>query len=302
MNRSRTIRPMLALATTLALAAPALAAPNDYAVRGGSYPHDAVDGNVVDVQVLVDGASAPLYFRPGTSDRHYFQAFKGRNYSLLVKNTTGRRVGVLIAVDGLNVVSGEQSKLDRHEQMYVLDPYESADIQGWRTSLDHVRRFVFVDEERSYAERTGQANGDMGWIRVVAFREVEQRSWWDRARRGHVSDERRIDGGAPMSDAAPAPRESEKSTLPRMEAAPPMSAQGYNDAPQGAPGTGWGDKRYDPVQQTSFQAESWAADQITLRYEYANGLRALGISPRELRNRVYQRDRGQYGFAQPPRW
>ena len=40
------------------------------------------------------------------------------------------------------------------------------------------------------------------------------------------------------------------------------------------------------MQQTSFQPESWAADQVTLRYEYANGLRALGIYPRELRNRV----------------
>jgi len=297
MNRSRTIRPMLALAAALALAAPAFAAPNDYAVRRGSSPHDAAEGNLVDVQVLVDGGNAPLYFRPGTNDRHYFQAYKGRNYSLLVKNTTGRRVGVLIAVDGLNVVTGKHSDLDRHEQMYVLDPWESAEIQGWRTSLDHVRRFVFVDEERSYAERTGQANGDMGWIRVLAFREVERQTW-GRVGSGRVRDERgdRFDGGA-QGNAIPAP------SLPRMEkSAPPMSAQGYNQAPQSAPGTGWGDKRYDPVQQTSFEPDQWAADQLMLRYEYAAGLRALGIAPRQARNRVYERDRGQYGFAQPPRW
>jgi len=40
-----------------------------------------------------------------------------------------------------------------------------------------VRRFVFVDEERSYAERTGQANGDMGWIRVLSFRERAPQVW-----------------------------------------------------------------------------------------------------------------------------
>jgi len=67
-----------------------------------------------------------------------------------------------------------------------------------------------------------------------------------------------------------------------------------------APGTGWGDRRYDPVQQTTFEPQSWATDRITLRYEYASGLRALGIFPR--RPRVFERERGELGFAQPPRW
>ena len=54
--------------------------------------------------------AAPLYFAPGRWDRRYFQALRGRNYALRVHNRTDRRVGVLIAVDGLNVVNGERSK------------------------------------------------------------------------------------------------------------------------------------------------------------------------------------------------
>src|SRR4029077_10482385 len=100
----------------------------------------------------VDGSTAPLYSKNGAWDRHYVQAFRGRNYSLVVRNNTGRRVGVLIAVDGLNVVNGRRSNLSNDEAMYVLDPYEQSTIRGWRTSLNDVRRFVFVDEERSYAE------------------------------------------------------------------------------------------------------------------------------------------------------
>ena len=84
-----------------------------------------------------------------------------------------------------------------------------------------------------------------------------------------------------------------------------MAARGLtqNDAPaapQAAPGTGWGDHRYDPVQQTSFEPQGWAADQLALRYEYDSGLRALGIFTR--RPRVFERERGELGFAQPPRW
>ena len=125
------------------------ASPAD-AGRGSRYELTA-DGRLVDVQVLVGNEATPLYFPAGRFDRRYFQAYRGRNYALAVTNNTGRRIGVLIAVDGLNVVNGERSRLASGEAMYVLDPWERAVIRGWRSSLHDVRKFVFVDEERSYA-------------------------------------------------------------------------------------------------------------------------------------------------------
>lgn len=280
----------------------------------GPASHASVDGNIVDVQVRVDGSNAPLFFKQGTWDRHYFQAFKGRNYSLVVRNTTSRRVGVLIAVDGLNVVNGEKSNLARNEAMYVLGPWEQAEISGWRTSLNEIRRFVFVDEERSYATRTGQANGDMGWIRVLGFREVEHRAFWPQVRERRYDEGGRELGSNELRDgqrkpSAPAPSAEGRAlggldkSMARSEKSKASESDDYRAAPQAqdaAPGTGWGDRRYDPVQQTAFEAERSAADRITMRYEYASGLRALGIIPR--RARVQERDRGELGFAQPPRW
>ena len=280
-------------------------------------PHTTADGGLVDVQVRLEGRTAPLYFRPGQWDRHYFQAFQGRNYSLVVHNNTGRRVGVLLAVDGLNVVNGELSRLSHDEPMYVLDPYEQAVIRGWRTSLDDVRRFVFVDEERSYAERTGQSNSDLGWIRVLAFREVEPIGWWDHWGRRYRDRSEFRDERAP---GAPERRESaNEAPKPSAELAPPapQSPEAKRDmgvdraksglegegllesAPESNPGTGWGDRRHDPVRRTEFQAEAHPTDHLVLRYEYAAGLRALGIFPRRLR--LWDREDGRLGFAQPPR-
>jgi len=293
---------LTALAATLAVAGAAPAHADYSYYRSGSSAHQVVDGNVVDVQVRVNGSAAPLYFRPGTNDRHYFQAYRGRNYSLVLRNNTGRRIGVLVAVDGLNVVNGERSGLDRGEAMYVLGPWEQAEIQGWRTSLNEVRKFVFVDEERSYAQRTGQANGDMGWIRVAAFREVEPQAWWPY--RPKVSDDHawNDERGSRRENAAPAPP-----SAPSTKAAPESQLRadgGANMAPrdeESNPGTGWGNREYDPVGETSFVAEKYATDRITLRYEYANGLQALGIVPQRA-PRIWDREQGQLGFAQPPRW
>ncbi len=301
---------LLAATMTAATAAVVTAArADDVRWRPGSSNYDwNVDGRLVDVSVLVGGSETPLYHKAGAWDRSYFQAFKGRNYALQLRNNTGERVGVLIAVDGLNVVNGERSSLSNREAMYVLDPFESATIRGWRTSLDEVRRFVFVDEERSYAERTGQANGDMGWIRVLAFREQRPIAW----------TLPRFNGGPEPYDKDGMARErgdasGEARDEARREVAPAPQAPGksgvmpYNSQPQteqSAPGTGWGERRQDRVEQTRFLAAAGATDRITLRYEYSSGLRALGIVPVRERNRdrVWERERGELGFAQPPRW
>jgi len=282
----------------------ASAARQDWGTNNGYRPYGNVDytadGQLVDVQVLVEGRNAPLYLAPGRSDREYFQAFQGRNYSLVLHNNSGRRVGVLIAVDGLNVVSGRQSSLSPNEAMYVLDPWETATINGWRTSTSEIRRFVFVDEQRSYAERTGQANGDLGWIRVLSFAE---------AVRYRPYDEPQVRRGWPESDGLDGPRAG--SPTPPPESSPtlrkpdsaPRTQMGF-DSPRednSNPGTGWGDRSWDPVHRTWFDPQPYATDHLVLRYEYASGLRALGIDVRN-RNRLWQRERGELGFAQPPRW
>ena len=275
------------------------------------------DGRLVDVQVVVGGDATPLYFPAGRHDRRYFQAFRGRNYSLAVTNNSGRRIGVLIAVDGLNVVNGERSRLAAGEAMYVLDPWERTVIRGWRSSLNDVRKFVFVDEERSYAERTGQANGDMGWIRVLAFKERgpvlydvpgrikenapsrdrddEVRPYGSREERGGEDSKDELapeaqgqEGGVVRPRSAPSPTKS-------LERAEPPTAQSV-------PGTGWGDRSHDPVRRVWFVPQPHATDHLVFRYEYASGLRALGIRPRGYRDRLWERENGDLGFAQPPRW
>ena len=311
LRRPRGVRTLLAV---VAAGLVAMVSSQPAAARAASAFGYVADGQLVDVQVRVDGQSAPLYFAPGRYDRRYFQAFRGRNYSLVVRNNTGRRVGVLIAVDGLNVVSGRRSNLSNDEAMYVLDPYEQSTIRGWRTSLDDVRRFVFVDEERSYAERTGQANGDLGWIRVLSFR--EQPTWRDNLSKLRGDENERpwgreglpYDGGGSRAPGGASPEAKGAPNLggaeDRAQRAPSdtrLEAERFRDDDSN-PGTGWGDRRNDPVRETWFVAENFATDHMVLRYEYESGLRALGINTGWGRNRLRERERGELGFAQSPRW
>jgi len=268
-------------------------------------PDDRLLGNLIDVQVQVEGRSAPLYLAPSQVDRRYFEAFRGQRYALRIQNRTGERIGVLIAVDGLNVVNGQKTHLRNDEPMYVLGPWESATIRGWRTSLEQVREFVFVDETRSYANRTDQANGDMGWIRVLAFREQPSFTRFRGGRSRRDGDAR--DQAASKPEAAgPGSARSEVAQEPLAKATPPspeesrslenarQKMQSLDDA---FPGTGWGDRRRDRVRRVQFEAMQVASDHLVLRYEYASGLVALGIFPSG--DRLHDRDRGELSFARP---
>ena len=269
----------------------------------------SASGALVSVEVRMDGKRAPLY-RTAADERYYLEAVRGRNYALQLRNLSPRRIGVLITVDGLNVVNGERSSLSRHEPMYVLDPWESTTIRGWRTSLEHVQRFLFVDEERSYAGRTGQANGDMGWIRVLAFAEVEHIRLFNRnneiSRRDGATDESAREEASAGADE----RARDESRAAKPGAAAPQSELGSSseksladrraEESESFPGTGWGDRSRDPVRMVWFDPERKATDEIVLRYEYARTLRDLGIFPDTAR--LWEREHGEFGFARTPRW
>ena len=142
----------------------------------GSSPHPAraptraaALGRLLDVSVEIEGRASPLYAAADGSGRFYFEAREGGRYALRLANRTNERLGAVVTVDGLNVISGLRD--EGRGRMYVIGPWEDTTIRGWRSSLAEVRRFTFVDERSSYAARSGKANSKMGWIEVAVYRE-----------------------------------------------------------------------------------------------------------------------------------
>jgi len=281
------LRIALFLLASASLAGPVLAHP-----RGLSETPAAL----VAVSVELDGRPASLYPAPDGSGRFYVEAREGLRYSVVLANRTGERVGVVLTVDGLNAISGERDT--GRGRMYVLDPWQRTTVQGWRTSLQEVRQFTFVDEQASYAARSGKANEKMGWIEVATYRE----------RRPLVLSAPRP--GPPR----PEPCESEGDSARKNEAPAERpdrdSAEAAAPAVLGAararsyPGTGWGRRTHDPVVLVSFDPERDPSERVTLRYEYRPALVALGVLPRRVapRDRLWERDHADAGFAQPPLW
>jgi hypothetical protein len=267
-------------------------------------------GSMVEVTVDVEGSGSPLYAAPDGSGRYYFEARRGARYSIRLANRTHQRLGVVVQVDGLNVISGERPATGWFTsdpgRMYVLDAWDQTEIKGWRTSLDEVRRFTFVDEQASYAARAGKANSKMGWVEVAVYRE--------RGRVARVDPPTRYEGGrdrgveesveVPSADSARPSGQPPAASAPKYGEGDAEKRVGGLEGGRSYPGTGWGQRTDDHVVVVDFEPERNPAERLTLRYEYASGLRALGIDPhpRWTRDRLRERDRGRGGFAKPPAW
>jgi hypothetical protein len=285
MDRKRAATLMAGAAAVLLSAAPA---------RPHALPQ--AQGTLVGVSVEIDGRESSLYPAPDGSGRYYLEARAGSRYAVSLANRTGERVGVVLTVDGLNAISGERDS--QTGRMYVLDPWQSTRVQGWRTSLADVRQFTFVDERRSYAARSGKANEKMGWIEIAVYRERRPyvQAWPVPA---PSSDRPYSEGKRKDSDAREEQGARDQAASPKVEA----EAAGAGRA-RSYPGTGWGTRAHDPVVLVSFDPEPRPSECVTLRYEYRPALVALGVlpAPAPHRDRLWQRERAEPGFAQPPRW
>ncbi|MSP59709.1 MAG: hypothetical protein EXR72_05085 [Myxococcales bacterium] len=106
--------------------------------------------------------------------RVYVVGEAGRRYSLVVANRTARRIEVVASVDGLDVVDGQPASVGKRG--YVLDPFGTVTIDGFRQNHDQVAAFRFGSVAASYAERTGEGR-NVGVIGVAFFDEQGAAPW-----------------------------------------------------------------------------------------------------------------------------
>lgn len=258
-----------------------------------------VIGNTVEVRIVSDdGRMLPIYPVKMSRDvrKVYAEAIKGDHYRIEVKNHLNRRVGLVIAVDGRNIISGTQSRLKNSERMYILEPYGSGEFAGWRTAQDRINRFYFTDVPDSYAAAFGDESA-MGVIAVAAYPEARRCRLPIPLTQATPSYQRDREGkGADSAGKAQADHAAPSASGERMKKDAARSEQAMESA-----GTGYGRDEYSPSRFVAFEPERRAAETIYLKYEWRSTLCKLGViaCARPLQrphNRLWDND----GYAPPP--
>lgn len=139
-----------------------------------------MNNNSYEVSILVNGKPVAEYTKNG---RNFVEAKKGTEYTLRFKNNSNKRVMAVTSVDGIDVLDGK--KANEADRGYIVGPYESADIKGYRINDNEVANFKFGETSLSYSvkvggktksgehEKTSKNNGVIG-IRVYEEKIVVQ--------------------------------------------------------------------------------------------------------------------------------
>lgn len=177
------------------------------------------------------------------TQRTYLEAIKGKRYQLRIRNTSNRRIGVVVAVDGRNILNGKKSYLGNNEKMYVLDPYETTNYKGWRTASNRVNRFYFTSAGDSYSNAWGDRSA-MGVIAVAVFNEKQKR---------YSNKKYRNELGKRLSP----------------------SQRGF--LADESTGTGFGREEYSPTIRVNFKAKHQSSYKHFFKYEWRKTLCKRGI-------------------------
>jgi hypothetical protein len=219
------------------------------------------------------GEELPVYLSGG---RQWIEGKPGHRYAINVRNQGGGRVLAVVAVDGINAVTGETAAWQ--QTGYVFAPWQGWEVTGWRKSDRRVAAFEFTALPESYAARTGRPD-DVGVIGVALFRErvpvavapAPEPPWAT----GGLRD---------RAEPAEKRRAESSSDAPRSRAAEDAAAASQGaTAPAPLPerlGTGHGPSETSVVGRTSFERARATPDEVVMiHYDRRERLVAMGVLP-----------------------
>jgi hypothetical protein len=221
----------------------------------------------VDVYDRADGQALPVYAKNG---RHYIVGTPGHEYAVRIRNCTGGRILAVTSVDGVNVISGDNAAPS--QSGYVLDPWGSVEIAGWRKSMDRTAAFYFTDLADSYAARTGRPQ-NVGVVGIAVYQE--------KANALLEREARRFDSRG--SAAAEAPAESDAARPSARQSPPARTADSFNADKKalGLLGTGHGRNEESQAMTVAFERSSDSPVEIvSIQYDRRENLVAMHILPR----------------------
>lgn len=255
------------------------------------------------------GNALPTFQKDG---RTFLLGEPGQRYNIRVRNPTAQRVEAVVSVDGRDAVSGDPGDYV-NGRGYVISPYGSTLIEGFRRSFEEVATFRFTSPENSYSARMGTPQ-NAGVIGVAFFPErarppapVARRPLPRPAPLPYDYSRPSFDGSSATGRAEPsalAPQRAEHARAAAPRRAAPASEGSIDDraepsrdrdperrdAANGAArddlggsvnnlGTEFGETRQSVVSSVAFQRASLTHPALlsTVRYDDADGLSARGI-------------------------
>ena len=199
----------------------------------------------------------------------------GERYAIRVENPTAQRVEAVVSVDGRDAISGEPGDYVS-QRGYLIEPWGTLRVEGFRRSLDEVAAFRFTGRDGSYSARRGTPQ-HVGVIGVAIFPEKKRPPQPLRRFRPRYLPESKYEESARPAPEAPSAAPSAARGADAYDGASRATRKGT--AGPSNIGTEYGESQGSSVIEVAFERSipTHPAAVLSLRYDDLDGLVARGI-------------------------
>jgi hypothetical protein len=189
----------------------------------------------------------------------WLQVDENSSYSIVINNPLPVRVAVAVSIDGLNSIDGKRTT-PVEGRKWIIEANSSLTLRGWQTDNNSLRRFIFTNQNESYAdwkEKRDKKNysRNLGVIGVAYF--------WNKAELDAA-----LHPPVPFAAASAEGCVSEKSA-----SAPRSCARDDSPSPKRSKaGTGMGNKEENSVYSVDFNYDTGmykTGQVLAIYYEFA---------------------------------
>jgi hypothetical protein len=197
----------------------------------------------------------------------------GGRYNIRVFNQTNQRIEAVVTVDGRDAISGDLGDYVA-QRGYVVDPYESVLVEGFRRSLSHIAAFRFTNPGDSYAGRRGSAH-NVGVVGVAIFKERRHAYRSKKKSMAHKNYRRHV----PSASGSAQGRHSELDDRDSRRTSRSPTLGGHHHEKRNNLGTRFGENRNSNAVEVPFKRASsrHPSRVIALYYDNRAGLVSRGI-------------------------
>lgn len=140
-------------------------------------------------EVRVKGRSIKTYEHEGKT---FIEGRKGSDYTLHFYNNSSQRKKIVVSVDGLNIISGDAV----WQRGYVVEPWQTIDIPGWRVNSEKVAAFEFSSIKGSYNQQNDSGEKrNIGVIGCMVFNEKPKPQYYTNVHHWHYYPDTWLTGG-----------------------------------------------------------------------------------------------------------
>lgn len=120
------------------------------------------------LEILVNGKPIKTYYK---NLKTFVEGKKDSEFTIKIRNNNYYRILAVVSVDGISVMDG--SPANENSRGYIIPARSFYEIEGWRTSLDEVSKFVFADKDKAYSVESVGSDENCGIIGVMVYNEKQ---------------------------------------------------------------------------------------------------------------------------------